>query len=142
MLQISKYFKTAMKLQQKCCSLYFTKCSILQIQTPFNYLLMNIVFTELISAAYGLPIDFLATYTYGWKMGRQLCEITGFILTTSGKSSKLFFMGSQRCSMDFQLMGSNQFRHQSKDGCLWLFYLGRKGIEHCIVSAVRTRADL
>ena len=49
---------------------------------------MNIVFTELISAAYGLPIDFLATYTYGWKMGRQLCEITGFILTTSGRSSK------------------------------------------------------
>ena len=58
-----------------------------QIQTPFNYLLMNLVFTELITASYGLPVDFIATYSYGWKMGRSLCEGTGFILTATGKKS-------------------------------------------------------
>ena len=46
---------------------------------------MNLVFTELITASYGLPIDFIATYSYGWKMGKPLCEATGFILTATGK---------------------------------------------------------
>ena len=46
---------------------------------------MNLVLTELITASYGLPIDFIATYSYGWKMGKSLCEATGFILTATGK---------------------------------------------------------
>ena len=46
---------------------------------------MNLVLTELITASYGLPIDFIATYSYGWKMGKPLCEATGFILTATGK---------------------------------------------------------
>ena len=58
---------------------------VFQIQTPFNYLLMNLVLTELITASYGLPIDFIATYSYGWKLGKPLCEATGFILTATGK---------------------------------------------------------
>ena len=60
-----------------------------QIQTPFNYLLMNLVFTELLTAAYGLPVDFIATYAYGWKLGKPLCEATGFILTSTGKKCSI-----------------------------------------------------
>ena len=35
-------------------------------------------------AFYGLPIDFIAAYTNGWKMGKGMCEATGFILSASG----------------------------------------------------------
>ena len=61
--------------------------SFLQIRTPFNYLLMNLVLAETLIAVIGLPIDFLASYYYGWKMGKSLCVLTGFILSTSGKFS-------------------------------------------------------
>ena len=35
-------------------------------------------------AAYGLPLDFIAAYTNGWKMGKEMCEATGFILSAAG----------------------------------------------------------
>ena len=57
----------------------------LQIRTPFNYVLMNMVFAEFIIAAFGLPVDFTASFYHGWKMGKTLCHLTGFILTTTGK---------------------------------------------------------
>ena len=56
-----------------------------QIRTPFNYLLMNLIIAESLITMYGLPVDFTATYHFGWKMGENLCKATGFILTTSGK---------------------------------------------------------
>jgi hypothetical protein len=55
---------------------------------------MNLVFTELITAAYGLPVDFTATYTYGWKLGKPLCEATGFILTSTGKKCVILIFNS------------------------------------------------
>ena len=64
--------------------------SFLQIRTPFNYLLMNLVLAETLIAVFGLPIDFLASYYYGWKMGKSVCILTGFILSTSGKFSSFF----------------------------------------------------
>ena len=42
------------------------------------------VFAETLIASYGLPIDFAASFNYGWKLGKNLCVTTGFILTTSG----------------------------------------------------------
>ena len=72
-------------LETKICSHLHLKYS--QIRTPFNYLLMNMVFAELIIACFGLPVDFTASWTYGWKMGKQLCIATGFILTTTGNKT-------------------------------------------------------
>ena len=56
---------------------------------------------------YGLPVDFMATYHFGWKMGEKLCKATGFILTTSGKNSillpKLFWPTVRKnCSSDWK----------------------------------------
>ena len=59
---------------------------LFQIRTPFNYLLMNLIIAESLITMYGLPVDFTATYYFGWKMGENLCKATGFILTTSGKN--------------------------------------------------------
>ena len=68
----------------------FSSFSILfQIRTPFNYLLMNLIIAESLITMYGLPVDFMATYHFGWKMGEKLCKATGFILTTSGKTGIL-----------------------------------------------------
>ena len=50
---------------------------------------MNLVFAEMFIASYGLPIDFTASITFGWKLGRKLCLATGFILTSSGTVSIL-----------------------------------------------------
>ena len=54
---------------------------------------MNMVFAEFIIAAFGLPVDFTASFYHGWKMGKTLCHLTGFILTTTGKcmNKKLFY---------------------------------------------------
>ena len=46
---------------------------------------MNLVFAETIIAVYGIPIDFTASILHGWKMGKLLCYVTGFLLTFSGK---------------------------------------------------------
>ena len=51
---------------------------------------MNLVLAEMIIASYGLPVDFTASYHYGWKMGKPLCLATGFILTTVGKILLIF----------------------------------------------------
>ena len=55
-----------------------------QIRTPFNYVLMNMVIAELGIASYGLPVDFVASINFGWKGGKELCQATGFLLTTFG----------------------------------------------------------
>ena len=50
---------------------------------------MNMVFAEFIIAAFGLPVDFMASFYHGWKMGETLCHVTGFILTTTGMYKKI-----------------------------------------------------
>eukprot|EP00095_Tigriopus_kingsejongensis_P002849 snap_masked-scaffold442_size170051-processed-gene-0.6 protein:Tk02849 transcript:snap_masked-scaffold442_size170051-processed-gene-0.6-mRNA-1 annotation:"hypothetical protein TcasGA2_TC007259" len=57
------------------------------IRTPFNYILMNMIFSDSCIAFYGVPVDFMASYGYGWKLGKKLCLTTGFILTTVGTVS-------------------------------------------------------
>ena len=54
---------------------------------------MNMVFAEFIIAAFGLPIDFMASFYHGWKMGETLCHVTGFILTTTGMYKKIRGLG-------------------------------------------------
>jgi hypothetical protein len=46
---------------------------------------MNLIFAELISSSYGIAIDITAAFQQGWKLGRSMCNTTGFLLTLSGK---------------------------------------------------------
>ena len=45
---------------------------------------MNLLFADMIMALYGVPLEFYSSFSYGWKMGKDMCEATGFILTLSG----------------------------------------------------------
>ena len=46
---------------------------------------MNMILAELIMAVYGIPIDFASSIAHGWKMGKSMCNVTGFAVTLSGK---------------------------------------------------------
>jgi len=62
------------------------------LSKPFNLLLLNLTLAECMVAFFGTPVDALATYQRGWKMGEGMCVTTGFILTTSGKWEKGSFI--------------------------------------------------
>ena len=53
-------------------------------------LLMNLILAELLVSLYGIPVDFLASWREGWKMGPRLCKVTGFILTALGEIIIIF----------------------------------------------------
>ena len=55
---------------------------------------MNLVFAELVTAAYGIPVDFAASIQHGWKMGKGMCDATGFLLTLSGKYHMTSMLGN------------------------------------------------
>ena len=67
---------------------------IFQLHGEFNSLLMNLVFAELVTAAYGIPVDFAASIQHGWKMGKGMCDATGFLLTLSGKYHMISMLGN------------------------------------------------
>ena len=46
---------------------------------------MNLIVAELLMASYGIPIDFVASLLHGWKLGKTMCNVTGFLLTLSGQ---------------------------------------------------------
>ena len=35
-------------------------------------------------AFYGIPVDFTTSVLHGWKLGKEMCNATGFLLTLSG----------------------------------------------------------
>ena len=51
---------------------------------------MNLILAELMVSLFGIPVDFLASWQRGWKMGLRLCKAPGFILTTLGKIITIF----------------------------------------------------
>ncbi len=57
-----------------------------QVRTPLNFLLMNMIMSELVIACFGVPIDMYAATQHGWTLGEDICILTGFVLTTTGKS--------------------------------------------------------
>ena len=63
------------------------KYKMFQLKTDFNLLLMNITFSELIMSVFGVPVDFTASLQFGWKLGEEFCQITGFVLTLLGMYS-------------------------------------------------------
>ena len=64
-----------------------------QLHDEFNRVLMNLIFAEMINCTYGVSIDISAALQHGWKLGRTVCNTTGFLLTLSGEYSQtiIFF---------------------------------------------------
>ena len=60
-----------------------------QLHDEFNRVLMNLIFAEMINCTYGVSIDISAALQHGWKLGRTVCNTTGFLLTLSGKYNKI-----------------------------------------------------
>ena len=58
----------------------------LQLRTPFNLVLLNLVVNELLIATIGLPFDFTAAFNQGWVLGRFECQFLGFTHTLTGRS--------------------------------------------------------
>jgi hypothetical protein len=57
-----------------------------QLQTPFNNLLMNVVFMEVFSTFWGIPVDFGSSITHGKLMRNgTICLTTGIGLACSGE---------------------------------------------------------
>ena len=46
---------------------------------------MNLIVAEFIIASYSIPVDFKASLDHGWKLGKEFCLTTGFILTFLGQ---------------------------------------------------------
>ena len=57
-----------------------------QVWDDFTILLMNMIFAEMIMALVGIPINFIASIQRGWKMGKIVCDVSGFLVTLEGKS--------------------------------------------------------
>jgi hypothetical protein len=55
-----------------------------QLRTPFNYVLMNMIIAEMGIAMFGTPIEFVAAVMHGWRLGPLMCKISGFALTFGG----------------------------------------------------------
>ena len=51
---------------------------------------MNMIFAEMIMALYGVPVDFVSSLMHGWKLGRNMCYVTGFLVTLSGKYASIY----------------------------------------------------
>ena len=63
-----------------------------QLHDEFNRVLMNLIFAEMINCTYGVSIDISAALQHGWKLGRTVCNTTGFLLTLSGKYNKIIIV--------------------------------------------------
>ena len=58
---------------------------ILKLRVPFNYVLMNLNFSDLLSLGFGIPFEVIASIQNGWHLGIHACNWLGFIMTLSGK---------------------------------------------------------
>ena len=63
----------------------YAKFFYFQLHDDFNNLVMNLIIADFITAGYGVPVDFVASLLYGWKLGKSMCLFTGFLLTLSGE---------------------------------------------------------
>lgn len=72
---------------------------MLQIITPFQYFLVNLVASDFVMIALGAPWDLLAIWQNGWKLGKTPCLIVGFIKMFCGCTSLLTLtvLSVQRC---------------------------------------------
>ena len=76
------------KAKSNILKVWFLKFRI-QLQTEFNQLLISLNVCELLISGFGIPVDFVAAFQQGWKMGESFCIVTGFVLTFLGNNGVL-----------------------------------------------------
>ena len=69
------------------CTLYLSFFSYLKLRVPFNYVLMNLNFSDFLSLGFGIPFEVIASIQKGWHLGPHACNWLGFVMTLSGKYS-------------------------------------------------------
>ena len=59
---------------------------LIQVRKPYNLILINLAMVEFVLSLVGLPIDVLALITRKWILGKNLCVVSGSVVTTCGKT--------------------------------------------------------
>ena len=67
------------------------------IRTPYNVIVLNLAFVELLLAGFGVPADVQALIHRGWTLGKITCAINGIVVTTCGFTSILTLCALSIC---------------------------------------------
>ena len=84
-----------------------TKMSF-QVLDDFTILLMNMIFAELVMVLFGVPVNFIASIQHGWKMGKTVCDVFGFMLTLEGESKTLKSTSEKQFESQLKYLTSTQ----------------------------------
>ena len=80
-----------------------------QVLDDFTVLLMNMIFAELVMVLFGVPVNFIASIQHGWKMGKTVCDVFGFLLTLEGESETLTSTSKKEFGSQFKNLTSTQY---------------------------------
>ena len=58
----------------------------IQLRTPANAVLINLTLVEFLMAFVGVPTEVLPLFQDGWGPGKEVCIVTGTVVTTSGNT--------------------------------------------------------
>ena len=65
---------------------------LIQVRKPYNLILINLAMVEFVLSLVGLPIDVLALITRKWILGKNLCVVSGSVVTTCGMTEYIPFI--------------------------------------------------
>ena len=68
----------------------------IQLRTPANAVLINLTLVEFLMAFVGVPMEVLPLLQDGWGPGKEVCIVTGTVVTTSGNMKYLNNKSSTR----------------------------------------------
>ena len=74
-----------------------------QVLDDFTILLMNMIFAELVMVLFGVPVNFIASIQHGWKMGKTVCDVFGFLLTLEGESETLTSTSKKNLDLNLKI---------------------------------------
>jgi len=63
--------------------------------------LLNLIATDVVISAFGLPLDFAAAISRGWVFGRPLCNFVGFLHTFTGFRMKKNLKSLKKMQMTY-----------------------------------------
>ena len=57
------------------------------LHAPYNLIVLNLIFAEIILSSLGLGMDFQTLIQNGWVLGNELCVVSGALVTTAAFAS-------------------------------------------------------
>ena len=64
---------------------YLERILSMQLWTPFNGIIFNLIFNELLASCLSVPLDLTSSIHHGWSLGKEFCYVSGVIHTMAGK---------------------------------------------------------